>query len=246
MLAGVILKLATYGYLRVLLSMLPETTFSYTPYIQGLSAITILFSALSTLRQTDIKSCIAYSSVTHMGFVVLALCSNNLQGIEGAIVLSIAHGLVSPALFICVGGVLYDRYKTRTIKYFRGLSLTMPVFSMFFFLFILGNISVPLSLNFVGEFLALSGSYVKNPVLTSFSAIGMVLGTCYSIWLFNRVCFGCFSPYLLTTKDLTRREVNLLLPLAILTFVLGIFPNLLLDLIHCSVSQLLINVNEGA
>ena len=245
LLAGVILKLATYGYIRVLLAMLPESTFYFIPFVQGIAVITILYSALTTLRQTDIKCCIAYSSVTHMGFVVLALCSNNIQGIEGAILLSIAHGLVSPALFICVGGVLYDRYKTRIIKYYRGLTLTMPVFSTLFFIFILGNISVPLSLNFVGEFMALTGSYIKNPILTIFAAFGIVLGACYSLWLYNRVGFGPFSPYLLTTNDVSRREFNLLAPLAVLTIGLGIFPNIIMDLLHCSVSELLFNGSDA-
>lgn len=245
MLAGVILKLATYGYLRVLLSLFPEATFYSIPLLQGIAVITILFSALTTLRQTDIKCYIAYSSVTHMGFVVLALGSNNIQGIEGAILLSIAHGLVSPALFLCVGGVLYDRYKTRIIKYFRGLTLTMPIYSSTFFIFTLANISVPLSLNFVGEFLGLIGSYIRNPLSAFFAAWGMITSTCYSILLVNRTLFGPFSPYLVPTADISRREFNLMIPLLLLTFVLGIFPNILLDTIHLNVSNILINTSDS-
>lgn len=239
LLAGVILKMATYGYIRVLITILPEATYYFTPFVQTICVITIIYSSLTTLRQNDIKALVAYSSVAHMGFVVLGLFSNTIQGIEGAILLSIAHGLVSPALFICVGGVLYDRYHTRLIKYYRGLTLTMPLFSTILFIFILGNISVPLSANFIGEFMVLLGSFQKNPVITVFACSGMVLGACYSIWLYNRISFGSQSPFLSITQDLNKREFFLLLPLLILTFLLGIFPNVILDSLHLSVSNVI-------
>jgi NADH-ubiquinone oxidoreductase chain 4 len=146
-LAGLILKLATYGFLRVLIPFLPEATSYFSPLVQTIAVITLIYSSLTTLRQTDFKVLVAYSSIAHMSVVVIALFSNTVQGIEGGILLSIAHGLVSPAMFFCVGGILYDRYHTRVIRYYRGLTLYMPVFSAIFFLFILGNMGTPLTVN---------------------------------------------------------------------------------------------------
>jgi NADH-ubiquinone oxidoreductase chain 4 len=146
-LAGLILKLATYGFLRVLIPFLPEATSYFSPLVQTIAVITLIYSSLTTLRQTDFKVLVAYSSIAHMSVVVIALFSNTVQGIEGGILLSIAHGLVSPAMFFCVGGILYDKYHTRVIRYYRGLTLYMPVFSSLFFLIVLGNMGTPLTLN---------------------------------------------------------------------------------------------------
>ncbi|SGY28118.1 BQ5605_C082g12986 [Microbotryum silenes-dioicae] len=146
-LAGLILKLATYGYIRVLIPLLPEATSYFSPLVQTLCVVTLVYSSLTILRQTDFKVLIAYSSVAHMSVVVIGLFSDTLQGIEGAILLSIGHGFVSPALFYCLGGVLYNRYHTRQIRYYRGLIQYMPIFSLVFFLFILGNMSTPLTIN---------------------------------------------------------------------------------------------------
>jgi NADH-ubiquinone oxidoreductase chain 4 len=175
-----------------------------------------------------------------MGISILAIFSNTIQGIEGGILLSLAHGIVSPALFICAG-ILYDRYHSRLIKYYRGIVITMPLFSIFFFIFTLANMAVPLSANFIGEFLSFIGAFQKNPVITTISATSMVLVAAYSIWLYNRICFGNESMYLIKAKDLTRREFFILLPLTFLTFLLGIYPNIILDSIHLSVSTLLYN-----
>lgn len=146
-LAGLILKLATYGYLRVLIPMLPEASAYFGPLVQTVALVTLVYSSLTTLRQTDFKVLVAYSSIAHMSVVVIGLFSDSLQGIEGGILLSIAHGIVSPALFFCVGGVLYDKYHTRVIRYYRGLTQFMPVFSVLFFLIILGNMGTPLTVN---------------------------------------------------------------------------------------------------
>jgi NADH-ubiquinone oxidoreductase chain 4 len=146
-LAGLILKLATYGFLRVLIPFLPEATSYFSPLVQTIAVITLIYSSLTTLRQTDFKVLVAYSSIAHMSVVVIGLFSNTIQGIEGGILLSIAHGLVSPAMFFCVGGILYDKYHTRVIRYYRGLTLYMPVFSSLFFLIVLGNMGTPLTLN---------------------------------------------------------------------------------------------------
>lgn len=242
LLAAIILKLATYGYLRILLPIFPDATSYFSPLIQTIAVITLIYSSLATLRQVDLKAYIAYSSVAHMAVVVLGIFSNTIQGIEGAILLSIAHGFVSPALFICVGGILYNRYHTRIINYYRGMALFMPVFTIVFFIFTIFNTAIPLSLNWVGELLALSGTFQRSPVIAVLGATGIVLSACYSIWLYNRISYGQFSPYLKPTKDITRREFYLLLPLLIATLVFGLFPNIILDTLHTSVSTLLYNI----
>lgn len=242
-LAGLILKLATYGYMRIMLQFLPDASYYFSPLVQTVAVITIIYSSLVTLRQTDFKALIAYSSVAHMGVVVLGLFSNTIQGIEGAIILSIAHAFVSPALFILVGGVLYDRYHTRTIRYYRGMVSYMPVFAILFFLFTIFNAAVPLSGNWIGEFLALTGTFKKNPIIAVLGSTGIVLSAAYSIWLYNRISFGSFSKYLGYTTDINRREFMLLLPLLIMTILLGIFPNVVLDTLHVSVSTLIYSTN---
>jgi NADH-ubiquinone oxidoreductase chain 4 len=178
--------------------------------------------------------------VLHMGIIILGIFSNTIQGIEGAILLSLTHGIVSPALFICAG-ILYDRYHSRLIKYYRGLVISMPLFSIFFFIFTLANMAVPLTGNFIGEFLSFAGAFQKNPIITAIAATSMVLVAAYSIWLYNRICFGNESMYLIKAKDLNRREFFLLVPLVFFTFLLGIYPNIILDSIHLSVSTLLYN-----
>lgn len=238
-LAAVILKLATYGYLRVLIDLLPDATQYFSPLVQTIAIITLVYSSLATMRQIDTKGYVAYSSIGHMSVVILGLFSNNIQGIEGAILLSVAHGLVSPALFICVGGVLYSRYHTRLISYYRGMALTMPVFTIFFLCFTLFNAAVPLSLNWAGEFLSLAGIFQKSPIIGILGASTIVLSAIYSIWLYNRISYGEFSKHLKVTKDITRREFMLLLPLLIGVVALGIYPNVILDTLHVSVTTLL-------
>ena len=211
------------------------------PLVQALAIITLIYSSLVTLRQVDLKALVAYSSVAHMSVVILGLFSNTVQGIEGAILLSIGHGFVSPALFIFVGGFLYNRYHTRVINYYRGMSLTMPLFSLLFFLFAIFNAASPLSINFVGEFLSLSGMFQRNILIGILGATGIVLSAMYSIFMFQRISFCSFSPYLTPTIDLNRFEFMLVLPLLIATVVFGIFPNIILDSLHASVSNLLYN-----
>jgi NADH-ubiquinone oxidoreductase chain 4 len=177
-----------------------------------------------------------------MAVVTLGLFSNTIIGIEGAILLAIAHGFVSPALFICVGGILYERTHTRIINYFRGLVTYMPIFTIFFFIFILCNTGIPLSLNYIGEFMSLAGIFERNPIIATLGATGIVLSACYSIFFYNRISYGSYSPYLPILKDINRREFYLLLSLLIPTFILGIFPNLILDTLHTSVTQMLYNI----
>ena len=241
-LAGTILKLATYGYLRVLINFLPDATHYFSPLVQTIALITIIYASLATIVQQDTKALIAYSSISHMGVVVLGLFSNTIQGIEGAILFSLAHGFVSPALFICVGGIIYERTGSRIILYIRGLVTYMPVFTILFFIFTLCNTGIPLSLNFLGEQLSLIGIWERSPLVSILGASGIVFSACYSIYLYNRLSYGSYSPYLLPLKDITRREFILLISLLIPTIALGIFPNIILDSLHTSVSTLLYNI----
>jgi len=149
--------------------------------VQTLAIVTLIFASLATIRQVDLKGIVALSSIGHMAVVVLGLFSNNIQGIEGAILLSLAHGFVSPALFICVGGVLYHRFHTRIINYYRGMVLTMPIFTAMFLLFTLFNMGTPLSANFAGEFLSLAGAFQRNPIMGALGATGIFFSACYSI-----------------------------------------------------------------
>ena len=242
LLAGIVLKMATYGSLRILLQFLPDASYYFSPFVQTLAVMSVIYASLATLRQTDFKALVAYSSVGHMGIVALGLFSNSIQGVEGSILLSLAHGLVSPALFMLVGAVLYDRFHTRTIRYYRGVVNYMPLFSVFFFLFSIANAGVPLTGNWIGEVLCLMGAYDMNPIVGTLGASGIVLSAAYSIWLFNRVTFGAYSNYLNYTTDMNRREFNVILPLFVLTLLVGLAPNLIIDNIDISVSSLLYNV----
>ena len=238
-LAATILKLATYGYLRVLINFLPDATNYFNPLVQTIAIIAIVYASFSTIIQQDTKRLIAYSSIAHMGVVVLGLFSNSIQGIEGAILLALAHGFVSPALFICVGGIIYDRTGKRIINYIRGLATYMPVFSILFLIFTLCNTGIPLSLNFLGEQLSLIGIWQQNPIIAVLGATGIVLSACYSLFLYNRLSYGNLSPSLPPVKDINRREYYLLISLLIPTVIFGILPNVLLNSLHTSVSALL-------
>nr|YP_010384634.1 NADH dehydrogenase subunit 4 [Russula rosea]UHA57033.1 NADH dehydrogenase subunit 4 [Russula rosea] len=239
LLAATILKFATYGYLRVLINFLPDATNYFSPLVQTIAIITLIYASLATIIQQDTKALIAYSSIAHMSIVILGLFSNTIQGIEGAILLALAHGFVSPALFICVGGVIYDRTGTRIIHYVRGLVTYMPVFSIFFFIFTLSNTGIPLTLNFLGEQLSLIGIWERSPLIAIFGASGIILSAIYSIYLYNRISYGIYSPHLKPIKDISRREFNLLMTLLLPTVLLGIFPNVILNGLHFSISSLL-------
>lgn len=192
-----------------------------------LSLLAIIYGSLTTCRQVDLKRIIAYSSVAHMGLVTLGVFSHTLQGLVSAVFLMLSHGLVSSALFIVVT-LLYERHHTRLIRYYRGMAITMPIFSIIMFLLVLANASVPLSCNFVGEFFSLLAAYEYSYFVGIMASSGIVLSAAYSIYLYNRVCFGTPSPYLHFPRDLNRREVCALLPLVALIFLMGVFPNVVL------------------
>lgn len=238
-LAGILLKLGGYGFLRFSLPMFPIASIFFAPLIFTLSLIAIIYASLTTLRQIDLKKIIAYSSVSHMGFVTIGLFSMNIQGIEGSILLMLSHGLISSALFLCIG-ILYDRYKTRIIKYYSGLIQVMPLFGIFFIFLSFANIGFPGTSNFIGEILILLGIIQINTVLTFLSSIGMILGASYSIWLFNRIHFGSLNlKYFSIFQDISRREFWILFPLVILIIWMGIYPNSFLNEIHFSSMNLL-------
>lgn len=244
-LAGILLKLGTYGFLRFSIPLFPIASCYFTPLIYTLSIIGIVYASFTTLRQVDLKKIIAYSSVAHMGFVTLGLFSLNTQGIEGSILLMLSHGLVASALFLSIG-VLYDRFKTRLIKYYGGCVHTMPLFSLFFLIFTLGNLSLPGTSSFVGEFLILTGTFQTNTLITTLAATGMILGGAYSIWLYNRVVFGNTKPhYISHLADLNRREFFLFLPFIIGIFWMGVYPESFLDPMHCSVFNLIVATQTG-
>lgn len=238
-LAGVLLKMGGYGFLRFSIPMFPLASIYYTPLIYTLSAIAALYASLTTLRQVDLKKIIAYSSVAHMGFVTIGLFTLNIQGIEGGIILMLSHGFVSSALFLCVG-TLYDRCKTRIIKYYGGLVQIMPLLIIFFFFFSFSNIGFPGTSSFIGETLVLIGAFQSNIFLTFITAFSMVLSACYSIWLFNRISFGLLKlEYFKIFQDISRREFWILLPLVVLILWVGILPDYFLSEIHFSVYCLL-------
>ena len=243
-LAGIVLKLSIYGILRLILPLLPKAYLEYTYIIYLIGVITIIYASISTLRTIDIKELIAYSSVCHAAVYLLGVFSNTIQGIEGSIILGLAHGFVSSGLFICVGGILYDRSKTRLITFYRGIAQIMPLFSIFFFILCLGNAGTPLSLNFIGEFMSLYGVFERLPLLGLFASSSIVFSAAYTIFMFNRIAFaGSFSKYFkVNIPDLNKREFYILFTLIIFTILLGVYPAPLLDGLHYSVSALMYNI----
>jgi NADH-ubiquinone oxidoreductase chain 4 len=239
-LAGIVLKLSLYGIFRLILPILPKASLNYTYIIYTIGVITIIYASFSTLRTTDIKELIAYSSVSHAAVYLIGVFSNTIQGIEGGILLGLAHGFVSSGLFICAGGVLYDRSGTRILYLYKGIAQIMPLFSILFFILCLGNCGVPLTLNFIGEFMSLYGVFERLPLLGVFASSSIILSAAYTIYMFNRISFGgSFSKFFEENiLDLTKREYFILLILVIFTILFGIYPSFILDGLHYSTSSL--------
>lgn len=242
-LAAIVLKLSLYGIFRLILPLLPKASLDYTYIIYLIGVITVIYASFSTLRTIDVKELIAYSSVSHAAVYLIGVFSNTIQGIEGGIALGLAHGFVSSGLFICAGGVLYDRSGTRLISYYRGIAQVMPLFSILFFILSLGNCGVPLTLNFVGEFMSLYGVFERLPLLGVFASSSIVFSAAYTIYMFNRIAFGgSFSKFFeANISDVNKREFFILFTLVIFTIVLGIYPAPILDGLHYSVSSLIYN-----
>jgi NADH-quinone oxidoreductase subunit M len=230
-LAGILLKLGGYGFLRFSIGLFPEASSYFTPLIYTISVFGVIYASITTLQQVDLKKIIAYSSVGHMGLVTIGLFSGNSQGILGAIMLMISHGIVSSALFLCVG-ILYERHHTRVVKYYSGLIHTMPLFSTCFIIFTLGNIGLPATSSFIGEFLIILGCFETNSWAALLTGTGLIWGACYGLWLQNRILFGNIKSYSMKKfQDLNRFELYLLTPFVILTFLLGLFPDLVISYI---------------
>lgn len=242
-LAAIVLKLSLYGIFRLILPLLPKASIDYTYIIYLIGVITIIYASFSTLRTIDLKELIAYSSVSHAAVYLIGVFSNTIQGIEGGIVLGLAHGFVSSGLFICAGGVLYDRSGTRLISFYRGMAQIMPLFSILFFILSLGNCGAPLTLNFVGEFMSLYGVFERLPLLGVLASSSIVFSAAYTIYMFNRIAFGgSYSKFFKANiSDLNKREFFILLTLVVFTVVLGIYPAPILDGLHYSVSSLIYN-----
>lgn len=240
----IVLKLSLYGIFRLILPILPKASLDYTFLIYTIAVITIIYASFSTLRTTDVKELIAYSSVCHAAVYLIGAFSNSIQGLEGSIILGLAHGFVSSGLFICAGGILYDRTGTRSIYYYRGATQLMPIFVTLFFILALGNSGAPLTLNFVGEFMSLYGIIEKLPILGVFACSSIILSAAYTIYMFNRTAFsGSFTRFLEESVfDVNKREFVLLFILVILTVVLGIYPSLILNTLDYSMNGLIYSI----
>ena len=243
-LAGILLKLGGYGFLRFSIPLFPYATIYFTPLVYTMSVIAIIYASLTTLRQIDLKKIIAYSSVAHMNFVTIGMFALNLQSIEGSILLMLSHGIVSSALFLCVG-VLYDRHHTRLLYYYKGITQVMPLFSAIFLLFTMANISLPGTSSFVGEFLILMGTFQENSLVATLACTGVVFGAAYAVWLYNRVAFGPLSTlYIKAYYDITKREFVIFIPFIILTILMGVYPEIFLAPMHATVENLVSQISN--
>lgn len=248
LLAGVLLKLGAYGFLRFSIPLFPHASLFFIPFIYMLSFFAIIYGALTTINQIDLKKIVAYSSIVHMGYTTLGIFSFTYQGIQGSLLLMLGHGFISSALFLCIG-VMYDRYKTRIIQYYSAITIFMPLFSSIFLFFTLANIGLPGTINFVSELLVLFGISTKNYFLTILASFAIVLGAVYSIWLYNRIAFGKFLlqvsgnsyQFLYFFCDINKREFFMFVPLIFFTILLGFYPTLFFSTMEFSISKLLIN-----
>ncbi|MAW99626.1 MAG: NADH-quinone oxidoreductase subunit M, partial [Sphingomonas sp.] len=244
-LAGVLLKLGGYGFLRFSLPMFPEASSQLIWLIFGLSAVAVIYTSLVALVQSDMKKLIAYSSVAHMAIVTIGLFAFNRQGIEGAMMIMLGHGLVSGALFLCVG-VIYDRLHTREIDRYGGLAINMPRYAVFFLLFTMASIGLPGTSNFVGELLALMGTYQVSTWTALLCTTGIILGAAYMLYLYRRVVFGdLIKDDVKAMPDLSMREIALLAPIAAVVLWMGVYPESFLAPMRQDVTILLQRIDRA-
>jgi NADH-quinone oxidoreductase subunit M len=237
-LAGILLKMGGYGFLRFSLPMFPAASHLFTPLVFTMSAIAVVYTSLVAFRQTDIKKLIAYSSVAHMGFVTMGIFSGNAIGIQGAVYQMLSHGVISGALFLCVG-VVYDRMHTREIAFYGGVVNRMPFYAAVFMLFTMGNVGLPGTSGFVGEILTMTGTYHASTWTAVVAATGGILSAVYALSLYRRVVFGeLVNPQLASIADLDKREIVIFAPLILATLILGLQPNLVFEVTAASVDQL--------
>jgi NADH-quinone oxidoreductase subunit M len=244
-LAAILLKMGGYGFLRFSLPMFPLASADLAPLVFALSVVAIIYTSLVALMQEDMKKLIAYSSVAHMGFVTMGIFTLTTQGIEGGIFQMLSHGIVSAALFLCVG-VIYDRTHTREIKAYGGLVHRMPVYAAVFMVFTLANVGLPGTSGFVGEFLTLIGAFRVNTWVAMFATSGVILSAAYALWLYRRVIFGKLEKdSLAAIADMNPREMAVLLPMVVLTILFGIYPAALIDVTSASVAGLISDYNAA-
>ena len=244
-LAAILLKMGGYGFLRFSLPMFPDASAQLAPLIYALSVIAIVYTSLVALVQEDMKKLIAYSSVAHMGFVTLGLFAVTAQGVAGGIFQMVSHGIVSAALFLCVG-IVYDRMHTREIAAYGGLVNRMPLYAFVFMVFTLANIGLPGTTGFVGEFLTLIGTFRVNNWVATLAALGTILSAAYALWLYRKIIFGTLEkPALFNIRDIGWREIAIMAPLIVLTIVLGVYPKAVLDISSASVAQLIDNYQHA-
>jgi NADH-quinone oxidoreductase subunit M len=240
-LAAILLKMGGYGFLRFSLPMFPDASHYFAPLVFGLSVIAIIYTSLVALAQEDVKKLIAYSSVAHMGYVTLGIFTFTTQGIDGAIFQMLSHGIVSAALFLCVG-VVYDRMHTREIKAYGGLVERMPIYAFCFMVFTMANVGLPGTSGFVGEFLTLLGAFKVNTNVAAAATLGVILSAAYALYLYRRMIFGALEKAnLREIMDLSPREIAILAPLVVLTIFFGVYPAALLDVTALSVKKLVQN-----
>jgi NADH-quinone oxidoreductase subunit M len=244
-LAAILLKMGGYGFLRFSLPMFPLASHDFAPLIFSLSVIAIIYTSLVALMQEDVKKLIAYSSVAHMGFVTMGIFAGTMQGVAGGVFQMISHGIVSGALFLCVG-VVYDRMHTREIAAYGGLVNRMPLYAMAFMVFTMANVGLPGTSGFVGEFMTLIGTFKVSIPTATLATTGVILSAAYALWLYRKVIFGALvKPSLATIQDLTFRECLTLMPLVALTILFGFYPKPVLDMSASSVQQLVDNYNAA-
>jgi NADH-quinone oxidoreductase subunit M len=244
-LAAILLKMGGYGFLRFSLPMFPAASVDFAPLVFALSVVAIIYTSLVALVQEDVKKLIAYSSVAHMGFVTMGIFAVTTQGIAGGIFQMISHGIVSGALFLCVG-VIYDRMHTREISAYGGLVNRMPLYAAAFMVFTLANVGLPGTSGFVGEFLTLIGTFRMNASVAFFATFGVILSAAYALWLYRKVIFGALEkPSLAAIRDLGPREMLILAPLVVLTILFGIYPKPVLDMSAASVTALIDNYHHA-
>ncbi len=238
-LAGVLLKMGTYGFIRFAMPLFPKAAMDLLPLVCALALIGIIYGALVSMMQPDLKRLVAFSSVSHLGYVMLGMFAFNMQGVEGSIYQMLNHGISTGSLFLIVG-MVYERRHTRMISEFGGLSKVMPVFAIFFMIVTLSSIGLPGTNGFVGEFLILLGAFQSNVVYGVLAATGVVLGAAYMLWMFQRVMFGKMTnPENEKLKDLSPREITVLVPMVIMIFLMGIYPKLFFSKMDVTVEKFL-------
>jgi NADH-quinone oxidoreductase subunit M len=244
-LAAILLKMGGYGFLRFSLPMFPDASEYFAPFVFTLSVIAIIYTSLVALMQEDMKKLIAYSSVAHMGFVTMGIFAMNAEGVQGAIFQMLSHGLVSGALFLCVG-VVYDRLHTREISAYGGLVHNMPNYAVVFLIFTMGNVGLPGTSGFVGEFLTMMGAFRANTWVALFAATGVILSAAYALWLYRRIVFGALTKESLKSMlDLSPREKAVIYPLVVLTIFFGVYPAPVFNVTTASVDALISHISQA-